>query len=346
MVKEETNMGQLGIFDFENRMNAVSQCGDPLEALNRLIDWSIFRPILKKPFQKERKSNAGRPPFSYLKMFKVLVLQRLHNLSDHQMEFQLKDRLSFGRFVGFGQGDRLPDEKTIWLFRETLNRHGVMEKLFNRFDQFLEEQGYTAKKGMIVDAGIVEVPKQRNSRDENQELKEGRTPEDWGENKRRQKDTDAKWCKKHGKDYYGYKNHINIDVKYKLIRKMDVTSANIHDSQVFDKLLDPWNTSSSVWADSAYRSEENEDLLRELSYHSRIHKKGCRFKPLSSFQEDLNRKKSSIRARVEHVFGFMENTMKAKLIRGIGIARARCKITLANLVYNINRYQQLEKMAA
>jgi IS5 family transposase len=345
MAKEDLNMGQIGIFDFENRMNAVSQCGDPLEGLNGIIKWSIFLPLLKKPYKQERKSNAGRPPFDYLKMFKVLVLQRLHNLSDHQMEFQLKDRLSFGRFVGFGQGDRLPDEKTIWLFRETLAQHGVIEKLFNRFDQFLEEQGYTAKKGMIVDASIVEVPKQRNSRDENQELKKGRIPEDWGENKQRQKDTDAHWCKKHGQDYYGYKNHINIDVKHKLIRKMDVTSANIHDSQVFEKLLDPWNSDSSVWADSAYPSEGNEDILKELWYRSHIHKKGCRYKPLSSFQENLNRKKSAIRARVEHVFGFMENTMKSKLIRGIGIARARCKITLVNLVYNISRYHQLEKIA-
>lgn len=338
-------MGQLGLFDFEDRLTAISKCGDPLEALNNSIDWSIFRPILRKLRKKDRKSNAGRPPFDYLKMFKVLVLQRLYNLSDHQMEFQLKDRLSFSRFVDFGREDRIPDEKTIWLYKERLAELKLEEKLFNRFDRFLNAAGYTAQKGMIVDASIVQVPKQRNSRDENRELKEGTIPDDWSEDKLRQKDTDAQWCKKHGKSYFGYKNHVNVDVKHKLVRKMAVSTANVHDSQLFPDLLDPWNSYSAIWADSAYRSEDISEQLKDF-YVNNIHAKGYRNKPLSKFQKKVNHKKSKIRVRVEHVFGFMENSMRSKLVRGIGFGRARFKIAMMNLVYNLSRYQQLEKMAA
>src|SRR3989338_11188099 len=150
-------------------------------------------------------------------MFKILLLQGLYNLSDAQTEYQIKDRLSFMRFLGLSLGDVIPDEKTIWSYREVLSETNMLGRLFKRFDHYLATQGLFAEFGHIVDATIVEAPKQRNTRDENAEIKSGKTPESFTENpnKLRQKDLDARWLVKSGRTHYGYKNHVNIDVKNK-----------------------------------------------------------------------------------------------------------------------------------
>jgi IS5 family transposase len=158
----------------------------------------------------------------------------------------------------------------LWAFRETLTKAGLVEKLFERFGQHLEANGYIARGGQMVDATIVPVPKQRNSRDGNDEVKAGKTPEAWDKNpaKNRQKDKDARWTKKHGKSFYDYKNHVNA--KHKLIRQYEVTDASVHDGQKFDGLLNPANTSSDVYADSAYGSAETEAKLSLRGLRSRI----------------------------------------------------------------------------
>lgn len=185
-------------------------------------------------------------------MFKVMILQSLYNLSDDQVEFQVRDRLSFMRFLGLSLSDTVPDAKTVWLFREQLTEANLIKKLFTQFDEFLRKNGFSAQKGQIVDASIIAAPRQRNSRDENHEIKNGNIPQDWTQNKKRQKDTDARWIKKNGKDHFGYKNHIDVDVENKLIRDYEVTPASVHDSKVFEQLLDENNSSRDVWADSAY----------------------------------------------------------------------------------------------
>jgi len=340
-------MGQIGLFDTTNIFERLSKFGDPLERLDSAINWRIFKPILKKAFAKERKNNAGRPAFDYIMMFKILVLQHLYNLSDAQMQFQIMDRYSFKRFLGFRAEDTIPDEKTIWFFREHLTNAGSVEKLFDRFNRALDEAGYHAQKGMIVDASFVEVPRQRNSREENETIKSGEKPEGWQENpaKDRQKDIDARWTKKNDERHFGYKNHINVDVKNKLIRKYKTTSANVHDSQAFDDLLDPFNSKQSVWADSAYSSREAEEKLEDLQYKSEVCRKGYRSKPLSDFQIKLNHRKSKIRCRVEHVFGFMANSMNGGFLRCIGFRRAEARTGITNLAYNMSRYVQLLRFA-
>jgi IS5 family transposase len=346
-------MNQSGFFDLQERYQSLSACGDPLEVLAAKIPWERFRPTLKRALEKQRrkeprKSEAGRKPYDAVLMFKIMVLQSLYNLSDHQAEFQIKDRLSFMRFLNLSLPQSVPDEKTIWLFREMLTKAGAMEKLFERFNRYLEQEGYSAKKGQIVDASIVEVPRQRNTRDENEKIKQDETPSEWENQlaKKRQKDTNARWTKKHGKDFFGYKNHINVDVKHKLIRKYAVTPAPTHDSRAMDDLLDKKNSGRSIWGDSAYRSEEIDLTLKARKLTNRIHYKGYRNHPLSEHKKSLNRARSRIRARVEHVFGFQSNTMRAGQIRCIGLARAAPKIALANLVYNMMRYLQLSRSTA
>jgi IS5 family transposase len=276
-------------------------------------------------------------------MFKILILQRLYNLSDEQMEYQINDRLSFMRFLGLNISDTIPDQNTIWLFRENLTRGNVIEKLFKKFDAYLDNRGIIAHKGSIVDASFVEAPRQRNSKEENDKIKNNTIPEEWQENPNKfcQKDTDARWTKKHGINHYGYKNHIKIDRKTKLIRTYKTTSANIHDSQVLKDLLNKQDAHHELYGDSAYSGEPIRELLKKKKIRTRIHEKGYRASPLTEKQKEKNRKKSKSRARVEHVFGFIKNSMKGSCIKAIGIERNDGIIGLMNLTYNMCRFIQL-----
>ena len=334
----ERRMGQLGFFDADKRLAALSAKGDPLEAIDRLVPWESFRADIEAVVltpDEMRKSSAGRKPVDAIVLFRMLVLQALNNLSDEQVEYQVGDRLSFTRFLRLGIEDRIPDGTTLWLFREKLAKADLIEKLFDRFDQHLGAQGYIARGGQIVDATIVAVPRQRNTRKENEAIKRGQTPEDWEKKpaKNRQKDKDARWTKKHGKSFYGYKNHVNADAKHKLIRRYEVSDAAVHDSQKLDGLLNKGNTSRDVFADSAYRSTETEATLKARGFKSRIHVRAARSHPLSKTEAEANRKKSRVRARVEHVFGVQQTSPGGRIVRTIGIVRARAKIGLQNLVY-------------
>ncbi len=317
--------------------------GDPLERLAAVIPWESFRPLLARVHEKERKSNDGRQPLDGVLMFKVLILQSLYNLSDKQVEYQIRDRLSFARFLGLGIEHEVLDATTVWRYRERLKELGLMESWFDPFGDPLSDEGFQAKQGQIIDASIIPVPIQRNSREENRRLKEGDVPQDWSEAKREQKDVDARWTKQRGKSYFGYKNHLDVDGEHKLIRTFAVPLAHGHDSQVFDDLIDPDNADSGVWADSAYRREETEAVRREAGYESHICEKGQAGQPLSPAQEANNRRSSKVRSRVEHVFGFQQNRMGGKLIRTIGLARTEVKIGLVNMTYNLMRYLQLTK---
>lgn len=344
-------MGQPGFFDADRRLSALSEKGDPLEAISALVPWKSFRADIEAAVltpETEKKSRAGRKPFDAILMFRMLILQSLYNLSDEQIEYQVRDRLSFTRFLGLGLEDDIPDGTTLWAYREKLAQAGLVKTLFERFDRHLNAKGYIARGGQMVDATIVPVPKQRNSRDENETVKRGETPSAWEEkpSKNRQKDKDARWTKKHGKSFFGYKNHVNADAAHKLIRDYEVTDAAVHDSRALDKLLDKSNTCKDVFADSAYRSAEIEQKLAGRGFRSRICVRGRRGRPLSAAAQAANRAKSRIRSRIEHVFGAQQIAAGGRLVRTIGIVRARTKIGLQNLAYNIRRLATLDRMAA
>ena len=326
-----------GFFDIEYRLEQLSKCGDPLVKLKEIVPWTSFRDELNKVHDKERKSTAGRKPYDTVLMFKTLILQSLYNLSDEAMEYQVRDRLSFMRFLDLAIEDSVPDARTIWLFREHLKELKLVEKLFADFDRYLAESGFEAKKGQIIDASIVAAPKQRNSRKENEQIKDGKIPEDWSQKKRSHKDTDANWVQKNGKNYFGYKNHVEVDVKNKIIRKYKVTPTATHDSNVFEAILDKNNTSKDVFADSAYRSKESLEELESLGFREHLQRKGCKNKKLSNWEKQGNHTRSKIRSRVEHVFGIQTQKAKTLIVRTIGIVRAEVKIGLRNLAYNMHR---------
>jgi len=336
--------GGQGFFDDRARLEKLVELGDPLARLNTVIDWEIFRTDLNVLHEKERKNLSGRKPIDAVLMFKIMILQRLNNLSDDQAEFLIRDRASFQRFLGIHVEDGSPDAKTIWKFREQLRALNLVEALFACFDAHLNEKGFAAKGGQIVDAVIVEVPRQRNTREENEEIKDGKIPEKWIEQPKKlaQKDLDARWTQKRGQNYYGYKNHINADQKHKLIRAYTVTDASIHDGPVLEDLLDLEIKDRPVFADSAYRSQAREKAFLEIGIESKIHERPYRNAPLIDEQKAANREKSRVRVRVEHIFGFQKTSMNGSaFVRSIGGLRAQSIVGLVNLTYNISRFVQL-----
>lgn len=329
------------LFDFIDHQAKLSQYNDPLQTLETFIDWEGFRALIEGCFPKVDYSKGGRPPYDKIMLFKVLVLQSLYNLSDGQAEFQIADRITFMRFLGLQLNDSVPDQNTIRGFREKLTEKGVIDALFVAFNTRLQTAGLFTKKGSIVDASFVTAPKQRNSREENGQLKKGEIPNEWSEKKKRHKDTDATWTKKNNQTYYGYKNHIKVDIGSKLITNFETTAASVHDSEILEELLQPSDSNKPLYGDSAYRSEEHEELLTEKKIKSQIHEKAYRNTPLTDKQKALNKKKSKIRARVEHVFGWMHRQGNELKVRVIGIERATAKITLINIVYNMTRAIQI-----
>ena len=333
-------------FDVETQLDKIYQLNDFLPKLNALIPWELFRPTLQKVREKERLSHAGRKPYDVVLMFKVLILKKLYNLADERIEEQILDRFSFRAFLGLQFSDRVPDAKTIWLFSEQLKQLDLEQELFDRFDEELDRQGLQAKSGSITDGSFVEVPKQRNTKEENSQIKSCEVPERLAANPHvfAQKDLDAEWAKKGDELHFGYKNHVAIDEEYKLIRGYGVTGAAAHDSVPYLDVL-PAKAAyadQEAFADSAYSGKEIEAKLTERGYLPMICEKGYRNKPLTEEQKKMNRMKSSVRCRVEHVFGAMKMRMGDETLRSIGFGRARFWIGVRNLVYNMCRFVSLK----
>jgi IS5 family transposase len=276
--------GQPGFFDRDRRYAALSAAGDPLERLALVVDFELFRPALEVALARSDRAKGGRPPYDAVLMFKILVVQTLYTLSDDRRlaprgdlggrpgaptEYQIRDRLSFMRFLGLALEDRVPDAKTVWLFREQLTQAGALERRFARFDAALRTAGYLAMAGEIVDATVVEARRPRLTPDEKTTVKAGSVPAAWSRAKRAQMDTDGRWTLKRGRrrrterrssrrteselviPAFGDKNHLGIDRRYGLIRSFTVTDAAAPDGRQLGRLLDPDNTASPVWADTA-----------------------------------------------------------------------------------------------
>jgi IS5 family transposase len=304
-------------------------------------------------------------------MFKILVLQALYSLSDGAAEFQIKDRLSFQRFLGLGLDGVVPDATTVWLFRERLVKARAIERLFSRFDAVLKERGYLAMGGQIIDATVVPAPKQRNTLEEKAVIKEGRTPADWSPAKARQKDRDARWSIKYTKakvpegadpkapkpvdlaiPMFGYKNHIGIDKAHGLIRAWVASAANAHDGAWLPDLVRKDNTASGRLGGHSLSLEEERGLpgqghVRQQHPPETPAQAGSARAGRASQCPTVqgSRSCSFAELRFEHVFAGQKHRM-GLIVRTIGTARATIKIGMANLVYNFQRMAWLEGRVA
>src|ERR1017187_861858 len=333
-----------GLFDGHHRLAQIRSLGDPLAALNAVMDWTIFTPVLARIPRAEPIAPGGRPAYRPLTMFKILVLQSLYGLSDEPTQFQILDRRSFQHFLGLTEADPVPDQNTIRGFREQLTRAELFTELFAAFNARLTQQGFSTRKGQIIDASFVEVPRQRNRREENAASKRGAGPAGWAADAKRlaHKDVGGRWTKKNQQTCYGCKDHVVADLESKLIGRAAVTAANEHDSQALDPLTragDP-----PTWADSASAGAPCQEIFAAKGILAHVCEKGVRGPALTKGQKRSNRAKSRQRARVEHIFGFKTGSMGAMFQRAIGFARHRAGISLTNLVYNLARTEQIIRL--
>ena len=351
--------GQPSFFDWDRRYAALSAAGDPLERLALVIDFERFRPELETALARSDRAKGGRPPYDAVLMFKVLMLQALYTLSDDQTEYQIRDRLSFMRFLGLTLEDRVPDAKTTWLFREQLTRAGAIERLFASFDAVLRQAGYLAMAGQIVDATVVEARRPRLTQNEKATVKAGAVPAAWSKARRAQMDTDARWTLKRGRrrpaadqsshrpqtelviPVFGYKNHLSIDRRHGFIRSFAVTDAAAHDGRQLGRLLDANNTASPVWADTAYRSTANLALLARRGLAPQFQRPKPRGQPMPAHIARGNATRARVRVAIEHVFAAQKCRL-GLIVRTVGLARATTKLGLANLVTNMRRLAWFE----
>lgn len=310
-----------------------------------IVDFELFRPVLDETLGGPDRLKGGRPPFDAVLKFKMLYLQAQHGLSFEATEHLVRDRLSWMRFCGLSLADPVPDANTLWDFREALIRAGALDRLFEQLDRAIRTAGYLPMSGQIVDASLVAAPRQHNTDGE----------------KAAQKDTDARWTLKTSKGKveadgsvkrdlaipaFGYKSHISIDRRHGFIRRQKVTDAAAQDgARLREGLLDPTNTASDVWADTAYRSQANEDFLADHGKTSRIHRKKPRGRPMAERTAKANGRKSAVRAGVEHVFAQQKDRMRLS-IRSIGLKRAEATIVMANIAYNLGRWRWWQTRAA
>lgn len=330
------------LFAQDHHKQTLDKLGDPLTEIEAFIDFAALAAQVDLIAPRPVSPQGGRPPYPTETMVRILVLKRLYNLSDEQMQYQLLDRMSYKRFCGLTQATHIPDRTTVWTFE---NRIGpaAATAIFDGVSAQLLKKGFIARGGQIVDATLVPAPRQHFTKEDKEQLEKDAMPADWSPPKRRQKDLDATWTQKHDKSHYGYKLTVNVDNKHKFIRKIVTDTASPHDSMHFEAAIDPLNTSRDVFADRGYPSKERQAWLKANGYRDQIQRKGYRNKPLTQTQQGRNQRIAKTRARVEHVFAAIEQ-MGGKLIRTIGQVRANFAMTMMAACYNLKRLTYFQRV--
>lgn len=329
----------ISLFAGEDRSAKRDRIGDPLQVLDRHIDFAAIAAAIDAKLTLGDRGKGGRPPYPTETMVRLLVLQQLYNLSDDALEYQVLDRNSFARFAGLTNSSRVPDAKTVWVWRERLKQLDLIGDISAAVSGQLQHAGFIARGGQIIDASIVSAPIQRNTREENEAIAKGEVPKDWNQAKRAQKDVEARWTRKNNRNFYGYKLHANTDRRWGFIRRAEVTTASVIDTTMFEAVLDQ-NTSRDVYADRGYTKRTREVALKAQGYRVQIQRKGERYKALSEAQHRRNHRIAKQRVYVEHAFARLTQ-LGGKFVRSIGLARAKVQLGLKVATHNLQRLARL-----
>ena len=307
------------------RRAKVSKAVRTLGEIDKLVDWRVLAEIVSV-LDKSGTERGGRRPIDYKIKLKMIFLQYLFNLSDEELEDQVIDRMSFQQFVGLSYNEEIPDFTTIWHFKEGLTKAGLMDSIFNAILSQLEEKGLIVRKGTMIDAIIIQSGNRPLSNKRREELEAEPSS---------QIDTEARSTAKNGRKHFGYKGHVGVDVESKIIRKRTFTPANVHDSQEMENLMS--GDEQSVWADKAYPKEADKRIARKLGIYYGILDKAKRGHGLSGKQKKLNKKKSKVRAAVEHTFGFMRKKLKVTVLSAKNKARNALRFDMWCIIHNLCR---------
>jgi len=303
---------------FLNKQYArVQELGDRLAEIDPLIDWECFRPIVGEMYDNHTK-RGGRPNNDEVVMVKMLVLQAWYGLSDPELERQANDRISFQKFLGFPE--RIPDRSTVWAFRERLIDHGKDEKIWEELQRQIDTKGLKVKEGVIQDATFITADPGH------QRVNEPRGPE-----AKTRRNKDGEWTKKHAKSYFGHKLHTLTDMDYGLIRRLETTTAEIHDSQVD-------------------RSQPGEVAYRDRGYfgapckgYNATMDRSVRGHPITKKQKNRNKRISSKRAPGERPYAVIKNIFKSGHQLVTTTLRTHTKNIFSCFSYNLLQLNTLQK---
>lgn len=308
---QTTTNPQLGLLD--SFMPSVP-ANDFLQALDTALDW---KPI-ERTLQTMYPATTGRPPCAPLVLFKMSLLQHCYGLSDPQCEELVGDRLSWRRFVGLGLQDAVPDETTLVNFRKRLRQHGQQEKLLALVNRQLQTKGLILKTCTLVDATLLQAARRAPA-------KEDKTGGD----------DDAGYTVKQGQAHYGYKAHVAVDETHTLIRAVTLTRANVHDSQEFETVVK--GDEEMVMADKAYWSRERSEWCGKHGVANGILRKAVRGEKLKDSDVRLNRLFSSIRCKIEKVFGWWKRSACYRRVRYVGYEANRLELEFKCICWNLKR---------
>ena len=311
------SVGYMGLFmqmSFADMMVVgAGRTNARLQGVHDLVDWSRYETLLEG---LANRSGMGPSGYPLLKLFKIMILQRLYDLSDPAMEEMLYDRLSFRHFCGFGVSEALPDETTLCRFRSLLGPHA--QDLFCELLAQLKTKGFTAKTGVILDATVVAS---RAKRPQGGQVS--------------QRDPEAGWTKKNGVYHHGYKMHTCVDKTHQLIQGVVLSSADVHDGLALGALVVPQDT--ACWADKAYYNQKNTSLLERLKIENNILVKASRGKPLKKEQKAHNSLHAKVRCHIERVFAHLKGTQGLERTRYLGIEKNTAWAFMTALAYNLKR---------
>ena len=327
-------------FEKEKTIDVIKNSNSAILRIKDMVDFELFRPKLEAEILNKNKGKKGAKPYDLILLLKMLLLKQIYNFSYEKIEFECINQTIFRMFLDIDNLEDIPDANTLCNFFHKLEKNDVAKQLFDEFYHLLENKGAILNEGKIVDATIIEVPIRHNS-SKKDDKQCNLIPE---ENDKKIKENTASWTKKHGKYYFGFKNHIKIDAKSKFIDTYEVTTASTHDSQALEKLLEKSDRGQILYADSAYIGQPIKKMLNKYGVKSFILEKGHRNKPLRVAKKIINRLRSKIRVRIEHIFGFMENSMGGKYRRVQNLQAMRTTVGLMNLCYNIFRYEQVMRL--
>lgn len=287
----------------------VRKNGDKLAEAESLIHWEAFRPIIA-PMYNNNSPRGGRPNVDEVVMVKLLVLQQWYGLSDPELERQVDDRLSFQRFLGFPK--KAPDYSTVWQFRERLAETGRHQLVWGELQRQLDEKGLKVKKGVVQDASFITSDP-------------GHAPADKprGEEARTRRSKDGRWAKKGSQSYYGFKLHIKTDTAHGLVRNLETTPANVHDSRVD-------------------LSEEGEVAYRDKGYfgveprgYDATMKRATRGHPLNITDKLRNKRINRKRAPGERPFAVIKRVFNAGHVLVTTVKRVHVKMVFACFCFNL-----------
>ena len=294
-------MKQLSLTDSFEKHRKKTRKEQFLEDMDRIIPWQGLVDAIT-PFYPNPQG-AGRRPIGIERMLRIYFLQHWFQLSDPAAEEAIYDSRAMRRFVGIDLGtEPAPDETTICKFRHLMEKRNLGEQFFHLVNEYLKENGLKVNRGTIVDANIISAPSSTK-------------------NKKKQRDPDMRQTKKGNQWYFGMKAHIGVDTETRLIHSVAATGANVHDSVVIGNLLH--GDEELVFGDSAYSGKGSAILEAAPNALDLTQRKGSRHRKLTEADREFNRKKSRIRARVEHIFGVMKGQFGFRKVRYKGLEKNR-----------------------